>query len=824
MVPAVIQTSSVNSDYDCSILRSIREYDVGSDLMSQSLFRFQVLVEQIVYVDAKEGILTLQEVESIVETGFTRGQGGRVQFRSILMLHPAFRTVVNVEVLGSFPSFAPSINPSEISPIPSSPSPSNFPSVLSPWTSSPAGQPSASPSENLVTTAGPSWNPSGIPSSIVAHPASHRPPFTASLEPTALPVNPSTNEKALIVGSIIGGIALILAFLFFLFCIWFPFCLRQKCNDLNDPEDSLGAYPVPTSYSQTSTPNAVALPGILTLDDDMLSLANTTLDGKSSTQLFSSKLTAGSTHGQGTRPIDSNESFDDSSIYTSNTDPTNAAPNLIQSPPTAERISVANESISTKSQTVGSFSVVTLGTGQPQTKEFDPFDDEQEHFADDESPIGVGIATSVAASLGTSLQPDGCLPLLPTSSQSTDPATLLYAGDDAVSLSNTNYTPHAENSTLHEHFSKNAVVNAASNSLKSHSSLQSAPSRILQHGSEPKSHKSQVISSYGRPPPYGHRRIGTNQSISERSAAMSSRSVDEATRSRFFSSDTSTKLPISHKSRATNQSKYFLRKSISQSRDPLLDEFVGLQMPSTDASTAENDAGVNILQRKPLFEAVLRDETDAPAYSSGLFGASSRLSSTYDTSSESGRSGSWLLDMDESTLDSRKRVSEERSVSSRSSHSSKLSSFGRSLSSFALSEIGEQVSTEQIGNNIEQRSRADPGQVRLHSTHDFLTSTIVHEEKSAEIMHFPDSSHRTLFSIAGGTSSISGSSASRSTLSSKFDSYYERKYVEVFVPPGKINIVLADFRNGSGTIISEVRSSSALLGKLSPGDELGKRC
>lgn len=813
LVAAVIQTSSVNADYECSILRSVRDYEVGSDKLSQSYFRLRVLVEQIVYVDAKEVVLTLQEVTSIVETGFTRGQGGRVQFRSLLMLHPAFRTVVNVEVLGSFPSLAPSTNPSESVTIPLSPAPSagemsNPPSHRSPWTSSPVMQPSYDPSQGPVTSGGPSSNPSTLPSSIVANSTSPRPVGIESLEPTVSPKSPRKNDRALIVGAIIGGVAIIMASLFFLFCIWWPFCVRQKSNDLSDPEDSRGAYPVVTSSSQSSSPNAMVVPNLLTLDDDMISLANTTLDGKSSALVFSPSQN-GSTHQHGTLPIFSNESFDESSIYTSNTDPSNAA---------NAQNSLA--SVSTKNP--------------PETKQFDPFDDDHAHFADDESSIGFAIGAPPYDPLGSCSKLNDGLPNSSNESHSdivdnlvvSDPSVLPFVGDDSVTLSSIDISGQAENSTLREHFLKDTVVNTASDSLKSHASLQSAPSRLFDHGAD---HgpvpKGQVSSSNGRPPQYGNRRIGADKNVALRTGSKSSRSLDEASRSRFLPKGASTQPMMTHNKFASKQSKFILRKSISESHDPILDEFVGLQMPSTDANIVENDVSMNILARKPLFEAVLRDETDAPTYNSGLFGASSGVSSIYDTSSESGRSGSWLVDTDENTLDSHHHVS-NKSVSSHSSHSSNLSSFGtrRSLQSFTFGGSGEQVSTEHIGNHLEQRIKDNAGGDGIRSNQNFRSTAVVHEEKSGEYLHYPDSSHRTSLSIAGGTSSISGSSASRSTLSSKFDSHYEKSYVEVFVPPGKINIVLADFRNGSGTIISEVRSSSALLGKLSPGDELGKLC
>jgi len=42
----------------------------------------------------------------------------------------------------------------------------------------------------------------------------------------------------------------------------------------------------------------------------------------------------------------------------------------------------------------------------------------------------------------------------------------------------------------------------------------------------------------------------------------------------------------------------------------------------------------------------------------------------------------------------------------------------------------------------------------------------------------------------------------------------------VVVPPGKLGVILADRHDGKGTVVSEVRSSSAMSGMLTPGDKL----
>lgn len=47
-----------------------------------------------------------------------------------------------------------------------------------------------------------------------------------------------------------------------------------------------------------------------------------------------------------------------------------------------------------------------------------------------------------------------------------------------------------------------------------------------------------------------------------------------------------------------------------------------------------------------------------------------------------------------------------------------------------------------------------------------------------------------------------------------------RRKIQVVVPPGKLGVVLANRNDGKGTVVSEVRTESSILGMLSPGDKL----
>ena len=104
--------------------------------------------------------------------------------------------------------------------------------------------------------------------------------------------------------------------MFLVICICLPFCTTLKVGSDNDSDNASGSFPGHNS-TLTPTTHQMAVPGVLTLDEDAQSLANTTLDGKSSAPIFTPNQAGTSPH-----RIQMYDSFDESSIYTSTTDPT----------------------------------------------------------------------------------------------------------------------------------------------------------------------------------------------------------------------------------------------------------------------------------------------------------------------------------------------------------------------------------------------------------------------------------------------------------------------------------------------------------------------
>ena len=71
-------------DYDCEITETNRRYDLeAEDLYGPGFFILELAITQVVQVSSPSP-LTEDQIWAIVETGFGRGTGGRVRFRSLL--------------------------------------------------------------------------------------------------------------------------------------------------------------------------------------------------------------------------------------------------------------------------------------------------------------------------------------------------------------------------------------------------------------------------------------------------------------------------------------------------------------------------------------------------------------------------------------------------------------------------------------------------------------------------------------------------------------------------------------------------------------------
>ena len=315
---------SGNPDYACEITDTNRVYDLeAEDIFGPGFFILEVALVQEVVVDSSS-TLTDDQVWSIVETGFSRGAGGRVRFRSLLQSKSEFNTVLNVEVLPgalSPPQAAPSATPSVAPSVSPSASPTSSPST-SP-SSAPTMYPTTSPTTSPTNTPTvlPTFRPTPLPTTV--------PVGGAWTGTTAFPTNDEGNiplsadddgRQPLILGAIAGGLATIFVSFFFIFCIWHPFCKDRddETTRADDPGEGIESG----SSSQSDRVLATLIPGVVNVSDESASLADSTLGEQTSIRRPPSKKPRVPQSGGASQPpVTGQDSFDESSLYTSTTEP-----------------------------------------------------------------------------------------------------------------------------------------------------------------------------------------------------------------------------------------------------------------------------------------------------------------------------------------------------------------------------------------------------------------------------------------------------------------------------------------------------------------------
>lgn len=302
-------------DYQCAIIDTQRVHNDASlvdaeQLLGPGYFVLNVAVVQQVWIAPASSTavpLTDEQLASVVETGFGRGAGGRVRFRSLLQDHPDFQTIIyNVEVLSqgwstsAGPTMAPSSSPPSMQP---SGAPTLMPSTASP----------------VVTTSRPTLRPTFMVTTDTPT------PFPTHNGPTSVE---SDNRQTVVLGVLAGGLLAILTGLCLLCC----HCRRRTRDD-----ESTQAPPDNAAESGSSSDDNVAgqlIPGVVNVSQnehgDGLSLAESTLGppaaalpltkqprlheaGSTTTATTSSS----ETKRQSTAISGQVDSFDDESLYTS---------------------------------------------------------------------------------------------------------------------------------------------------------------------------------------------------------------------------------------------------------------------------------------------------------------------------------------------------------------------------------------------------------------------------------------------------------------------------------------------------------------------------
>lgn len=309
--------STGETDYDCAIVASNRIYDAQVD---PGFFTLEVVVQQVVLVKSTDA-LTNPQVRAIVETGFSRGTGGRVRFRSLLQ--PDLGTIENVEVLeGSLsppqaaPSAAPSVAPTAVPSVSPTDRPTGIPSAV----------PSAFPTV-VVTTLVPSAGPILPVDPVTLVPTSNFGVGDLTESPTDgnIPLTAEDDRQPLVLGAIAGGLATIFVSCFFVFCVWFPCCKRR---DEDSTEDDEPRHLESGSSSESDNVAATMIPGVVNVSAESASLADSTLGDQTAIVLLPPKKKLR----QASPPrvtqslslqqqVSGQDSFDESSLYTTTTEP-----------------------------------------------------------------------------------------------------------------------------------------------------------------------------------------------------------------------------------------------------------------------------------------------------------------------------------------------------------------------------------------------------------------------------------------------------------------------------------------------------------------------
>lgn len=276
-------------------------------------------------------------------------------------------------------------------------------------------------------------------------------------------------------------------------------------------------------------------------------------------------------------------------------------------------------------------------------------------------------------------------------------------------------------------------------------------------------------------------------------------------------------------------------------------------IPSSSNSTPTTEDGTGTLGAEPREETYkLAEESDSslpptPATSPGMLGIAmppkeQKIDPNGSSDSE-GMSNPWLFDVIEQTLGPRSPSADIESLSGRSnrsskSHKSALS--GRSLRSSPSNHSYISSPSEGSKTSDESLTSERRGETPEYGSHPSTAAPVIdgslEEHKSASEdpiapraldydLKRLEIQLKDAFPRSHSGRRDPSSLASRSTISSLRDSVVHqsrKKRIVVVVPPGKLGVVLADRHDGRGVTVSEVRPSSAMSGKLSPGDKLGE--
>ena len=360
-----IETEPSVSLLECIIVETRRPANTGSGFLT-----LELSVVQVVYTaaDIAANPLTLETYQNLVEYGFNRERGGNIRFLALLTQNNAqFQSVSDVDVLRELsPTLIPTATPTTFFPstMDLTIHPSEVPNTFLPITGFPSVRPSSYPSTSssdmpsiapIVGSKHPMTNapytipmtPSGTSMSGISTPtptalASSRtkaPTRHPSQHPSSLQmINENTSHRThklepIIIAAIASGVfVLLVVCLCFLFCFYFKHKNKENINDGNDSDGltllrmsdfdpnapraqigkkrHFGSRGSSSKSTKVETAFVPVIPKIVDLGEDGQSLADTTIGDQ----------TAGRRPPKKKRFIDLDAayaSFDEESLYTS---------------------------------------------------------------------------------------------------------------------------------------------------------------------------------------------------------------------------------------------------------------------------------------------------------------------------------------------------------------------------------------------------------------------------------------------------------------------------------------------------------------------------
>mmetsp|Transcript_16807 Transcript_16807/g.24864 ORF Transcript_16807/g.24864 Transcript_16807/m.24864 type:complete len:1152 (+) Transcript_16807:640-4095(+) len=794
------------------------------------------------------------------------------------------------------PTNAPTVISVSNAPTAMSIEPTSPPSVTTSF--SPSSSPSFSPTQVptakhfLLEPIHPNLDPPTLPSSVPSFRPSIKLTTTALFPSSSVPSNPthntqepslqllptdpdsslrssSQNNDPLVIGVIVGGsITAALCFCFLIGCCW-----KLRTNQRNDGEDLKLRNMQPTNEASSGyTPILPVVPGVVQLDDDNQSLANTTLGEQTAGRAPPKK-----------KKIVQLDSFDESSLYTS----TNSImPSKEIRDDNKPQSGISQKKLDTKtrdnSTAEGSFessffpsdSDTPSRLTEPSVHDFEMNDTTENFFADKEEgllgavdqfrPLAAKIEHMVAAELGdtsASSSPSANSTVLGISQpespfgfsrrQETGDSNIVVVrdADDAGSLqkdmnkntktnaarevestdSRSSMTSRIGNTTSFTSFSPSS--DSSRSSSKSHKqpdapetysgrgnsgTFPMSPSALLQS----KLSESKINMS----PVYRSRGLGFTKSSSfgytQHFVPRKSPTNSTTSESSYFPPKAPKETPSAHVSTPPksvppkNESESFITPTNSSPPEIYSDDIASSQ--GRNKETFNSPTG-HVTGAFPSFRSPASTKTMKQQQRTPITPISPAPSSS---DSEDSKNNKFLFGAIEGALGPKSQSADLESLGGRS---------GRSCSSRGRIKKRGHSEVDSIGSRCSRHSgRLSHITLASEEKSDMSRLTpraIEHDlhriEKQLAVLKTEVTKKKKIARKETPTSPLTMSTGDiTSYVAQKNFRVSSKQRVVVIVPPGKLGVILANRRDSTGTVVAEVRESSPLAGSLNLGDKL----